>query len=424
MKSAMAIDTATPGGPLQGLRILDLTAVVMGPYATQMLGDLGADVIKVEPPGGDNMRAVGPMRHPGMGSIALHLNRNKRSIVLDLKQPEGREVCLTLAKTCDALIYNTRPKAMARLGLDYVAVSAVNPGIVYVGAFGYGEQGPYAGRPAYDDLIQGAVGVPMLLLQQGSDVPRYAPVTLADRTVGLQAAIALLAAVLNARTTGRGQAVEISMFETLAQFVMGEHLSGRSFEPALGPAGYDRLLAPHRKPYATADGYLSVLIYNDKHWQAFFKVIGRPELRDAPMFCNHSARADNIIAVYAFVAKVMATRTTADWITALEAADVPVARLHTVETLVDDPHLQQVGFFPEYDHPTEGHIRTLAPVGRYSATPAAIRRHAPRAGEHSVEVLREAGYSDTQIESLLQRHVTRGPEVVDPAAALLEGGVA
>ena len=410
MKSAMTIDAATAGGPLQGLRILDLTAVVMGPYATQTLGDLGADVIKVEPPQGDNMRAVGPMRNPGMGAIALHLNRNKRSIVLDLKQAEGREACLTLAKTCDALIYNIRPKAMARLGLDYAAVSAVNPGIVYIGAFGYGEQGPYAGRPAYDDLIQGAVGVPMLSLLQGSDVPRYAPVTLADRTVGLQAAIALLAAVLNARETGRGQAVEISMFETLAQFVMGDHLSGRSFEPPLGSAGYERLVAPHRRPYATADGYLSVLIYNDKHWRAFFNVIGRPELRNAPMFCNHGARADNISAVYAFVAEVMGTRSTDDWVAALEAADIPAARLHTVESLVDDPHLRQVGFFPEFDHPTEGRIRTLAPVGRYSATPAAIRRHAPRAGEHSVEILREAGYTDVQIESLLQQHVTRGPE--------------
>ncbi len=423
MKSAMAINDATPSGPLQGLRILDLTAVVMGPYATQTLGDLGADVIKVEPPAGDNMRAVGPMRHPGMGSIALHLNRNKRSIVLDLKQSEGREACLALARSCDALIYNIRPKAMARLGLDYAAVSAVNPKIVYVGAFGYGEQGPYAGRPAYDDLIQGAVGVPMLFSQQGSDVPRYAPVTLADRTVGLQAAIALLAAVLNARATGHGQAVEISMFETLAQFVMGDHLSGRSFEPPLGPAGYERLLAPHRRPYATADGYLALLIYNDKHWQAFFKVIGRPELRDAPMFCNHSARADNIGAVYAFVAEVMATRTTDDWMTALQAADIPVARLHTAQSLVDDPHLQQVGFFPEFDHPTEGRIRTLAPVGRYSATPAAIRRHAPRAGEHSVEMLREAGYTAAQIEGLLQKRVTRGPETTSVAAPSTGGEV-
>jgi len=274
------VDAHAPAGPLQGLRILDLSAVVMGPYATQTLGDLGADVIKVEPPGGDNLRAVGPMRHAGMGAMAMHLNRNKRSIVLDLKQPEGRAACLRLAAGCDALIYNTRPQAMVRLGLGYEAVAAVRPEIVYVGAFGYGEDGPYAGRPAYDDLIQGAAGIPMLFAQQGADAPRYAPVTLADRVVGLQAAIALLAAVLHARRTGRGQAVEVPMFEALAQFVMGDHLGGHSFEPPLGPTGYARLLAEHRRPYATADGYLAVLIYNDKHWQAFFEVTSQAGVYD------------------------------------------------------------------------------------------------------------------------------------------------
>ena len=409
----MTTETTPAGatkGPLHGLRILDLTAVVMGPYATQTLGDLGADVVKVEPPAGDNLRAVGPMRHPGMGAMAMHLNRNKRSIVLDLKQPEGRDACLRLAADCDALVYNVRPQAMARLGLGYEAVAAVNPKIVYIGAFGYGEDGPYAGKPAYDDLIQGAVGVPSLFAQQSGAEPRYAPVTLADRAVGLQAAIALLAAVFSAQRTGRGQAVEVPMFEALAQFVMGDHLGGHSFEPPIGPTGYARLLAPHRKPYATADGYLSVLIYNDKHWQSFFEVIGRPDLRDAPMFGSHTARAANIGAVYAFVAEVMATRTCDAWMAALEAADVPVARLHTTDSLLDDPHLRAVGFFQESDHPSEGRIRTPAPVGRYRATPAGIRRHAPRIGEHSVELLREAGYDDAVIADLLARRVTLQPE--------------
>ena len=409
MKARMTPSTTTADatlGPLHGLRILDLTAVVMGPYATQTLGDLGADVIKVEPPAGDNLRAVGPMRHAGMGAMALHLNRNKRSIVLDLKQPEGRDACLRLATDCDALIYNVRPQAMARLGLDHAAVAAVNPRIVYVGAFGYGEEGPYAGRPAYDDLIQGAAGVASLYARQSGAEPRYAPVTLADRAVGLQAAIALLAAVFSARRTGRGQAVEVPMFEALAQFVMGDHLGGHSFEPPIGPTGYARLVAPHRKPYATADGYLSVLIYNDKHWKSFFEVIGRPDLRDAPMFGTHTARAANIGAVYAFVADVMATRTCDAWMAALEAADVPVARLHTTYSLLDDPHLRAVGFFQENDHPSEGRIRTPAPVGRYGVTPAAIRRHAPRIGEHSVELLREAGYDDAAIDALLVRRVT------------------
>ena len=401
-----SVDAKAAGGPLQGIRILDLTAVVMGPYATQILGDLGADVVKVEPPAGDNLRAVGPMRHTGMGAMALHLNRNKRSVVLDLKQPAGRDACLRLAAGCDALIYNTRPQAMARLGLDHAAVAAANPKIVYIGCIGYGEDGPYAGKPAYDDLIQGATGIASLFAQQSGAAPRYAPVTLADRAVGLQAAIALLAAVLHAQRSGRGQAVEVPMFEALSQLVMGDHLGGHSFEPPIGPTGYARLLAPHRKPYATADGHLSVLIYNDKQWQAFFDVIGQPALRDSPVFGSHTARAAHIGEVYAFVAELMATRTSDQWLAALEAADIPVARLHTTQSLLDDPHLRAVGFFREVDHPSEGRLRTPAPVGRYGQTPAALRRAAPRIGEHSVELLREAGYDASQIAALLASGTT------------------
>ena len=397
----------TNTGPLQGIRILDLTSVVMGPYATQTLGDLGADIIKVEPQAGDNLRAVGPMRNPGMGHIALHLNRNKRSVVLDLKQPEGLQACLKLAAGCDALIYNVRPQAMVRLGLSYEAVAASNPKIVYVGAFGYGEDGPYAGKPAYDDLIQGAAGVPSLSAQQSGDVPRYAPVTLADRSVGLQAAIALLSAVLHAQRTGQGQSVEVTMFESLAQFVLGDHLGGKTFEPPLGDTGYARLLAGHRKPYATLDGYLCVLIYNDKHWQSFFKLLRRPDLQSDPMLSTHTARAANIAAVYTFVADVMKTRSSDDWLLALEQADIPVTRLHTMDSLVEDDHLNAVGFFPQYEHPTEGRIRTLAPVGRYSETPPGIHRLPPRIGEHSAEVLREVGYDDEAIDDMLRKGITR-----------------
>jgi len=393
-------------GPLQGIRILDLTAVVMGPYATQTLGDLGADIIKIEPLAGDNLRAVGPMRHAGMGAMSMHLNRNKRSIVLDLKQPGGRDACLRLAQSCDALIYNTRPKAMARLGLDYVSVAAMNPRIVYLGCLGFGEEGPYAGKPAYDDLIQGAVAVPTLFARQSGGEPRYAPVTLADRAVGLQAAIALLAAVLHAQRTGQGQAVEVPMFEALAQFVMGDHLGGQSFEPAEGPMGYARLLAPHRKPYRTADGHLSLLIYNDKHWHAFFDVIARPDLKSSPMFSTHTARAAHISQVYAFVAEVMATRSSEEWHALLDAVDIPVGRLHTVESLLQDPHLKAVRFFPEIQHPSEGQIRTTAALGRYSSTPSGIHRHAPRLGEHSLELLREAGYAENEVQALVRSGVT------------------
>ncbi|CUJ51895.1 CaiB/BaiF CoA transferase family protein [Achromobacter aegrifaciens] len=396
----------TPGGPLAGVRILDLSTVVMGPYATQVLADLGADVIKVEPPAGDNMRAVGPMRNPGMGHIYLHLNRNKRSVVLDLKTPEGLEACLRLAESCDALLYNIRPQAMARLGLSYETVAARNPRIIYLGAYGYGEAGPYAGRPAYDDLIQGQTGIAALSAQQSGDVPRYAPLTLADRAVGLHVGIALVSAVLHARSTGQGQQVEIPMFEGMAHLVLGDHLGGATFDPPLGPTGYARLLAPHRRPYATADGYISLLIYNDKHWRNFFDLIGRPELSRDPRFSTHGARAVHIGEVYAFVADVIATRSSQDWLEGLARADIPASPLYSVDDLLQDEHLAATGLIRPMDHPSEGRIRTTAPLGRYENTPTSIRRPAPRLGQHSREVLAEAGYDPARIDAMTARGIT------------------
>lgn len=405
---------SSAAGPLAGVRILDLSSVVMGPYATQVLGDLGADVVKVESPAGDNLRAVGPMRNPGMGHLHLHLNRNKRSIALDLKTPEGREACLRLAEGCDALLYNIRPQAMARLGLSYEAVAARNPRIVYLGAYGFGEQGPYAGRPAYDDLIQGQAGIAALYARQSGDVPRYAPLTLADRAVGLHAAIALVSAVLHARASGRGQQVEIPMFEGMAHMTLGDHLGGATFDPPLGPVGYARLLAPHRRPYATADGYLCLLIYNDKHWHNFFALIGRPELADDPRFRGHGARAAHIGEVYAFVADVVRQRATDDWLADLARADIPAARLHAIEDLLDDEHLAATGFIRAQDHPTEGRLRTPAPLGRYAGTPTAIRRPAPALGQHSRELLAEAGYDEAAIDALFARGAALSPDSPEP----------
>ena len=396
-------------GPFAGVKILDLTTVVMGPYATQILGDMGADIVKVESPAGDNMRWVGPMKNPGMGHIYLHANRNKRSLVLDLKQAGGREAILKLAAVSDVLVYNVRPAAMARLGLSYEDVKAVNPKIIYVGAFGFSEDGPYAGRPAYDDLIQGAAGVPALSLAQGSDVPRYAPVTLGDRSVGLQTVIAITGALFHAARTGVGQAVEVTMFESLSQFVLGDHMGGKTFEPAIGPPGYPRLVAPHRRPYATSDGHLCVLIYNDKQWQRFFAMIDRKDLLADPRFCDHSSRATNIKAVYEFVAEVMKTRTTAAWMQALDEGDIPATPMHTLDSLIDDPHLNAIGFFPEYDHPSEGRIRTVAPVGKWSETPPSIRSMAARLGEHSREILGELGYSAVEIDDMVVKKVTLVP---------------
>jgi len=395
-------------GPLAGVKILDLTTVVMGPFATQILGDMGAEIIKVEAPAGDNMRWVGPMKNPGMGHIHMHLNRNKRSLVLDLKKPEGLAAIRRLVAKSDALIYNVRPQAMARLGLGYEDVKAINPKLVYVGAYGFSERGTYAGKPAYDDLIQGASGVPFLTQEQGSELPRYAPVTLGDRSVGLQTVIATVGALFHALRTGQGQSVDVTMFESLSQFVLGDHMGGRTFEPPIGGAGYARLIAPHRRPYGTRDGYLCVLIYNDKHWRNFFEAIDRKDLESDPRFCDHTSRAANIRDVYQFVADIMLTRTTAEWQALLEKADIPNTPMHTMDSLIADPHLNSSGFFPMYEHPTEGTVRTTAPVGEWSETPLSIRRLAPQLGEHSREILQELGYDTAEIDAMVASGTTRG----------------
>jgi crotonobetainyl-CoA:carnitine CoA-transferase CaiB-like acyl-CoA transferase len=393
-------------GPLAGVRILDLTTVVMGPFATQLLADLGAEVVKVEPPEGDNTRHLAPMRHTGMGAMFLHMNRNKRSLVLDLKKAAGREALLRLAAVADVLVYNTRPQAMARLRLSYAELKAVNPRIVYVGAFGFDQSGPYAARPAYDDLIQGAVGIPWLMMQSGSDAPRYVPATMCDRIVGQATANAVLAALFHRERTGAGQAVEVPMFETMAQFVLGDHLAGRSFVPPLGEAGYARVLARFRAPYTTLDGHICVLIYNDRQWQRFFEAIGRPELMSDPRFATLAARARHIDEVCRYVADEMKLRATADWEKLLAAADIPWMRMNSLDGLIDDPHLAHTGFFRRVEHPSEGAMTTMAVPTRFSASQPERFEHAPRFGQHSAEVLREAGYSDAEIARMVEHGVT------------------
>ena len=395
-------------GPLTGVRIIDLTTVVMGPFATQILADLGADVVKVEAPEGDVLRHIAPMRHPGMGHIFLHHNRNKRSIVLDLKQPAGREALLRLTRAADVLIYNVRPQAMRRLRLAYEDVAAVNPRIIYIGAYGYSESGRYAGQPAYDDLIQGMAALPSIFADAGADRPRYVPTAIADRITGLAAVNAVTAALFCRERTGKGQAVEVPMFEMLAHMVLGDHMSGRTFEPPMEPFRYERMLAPHRVPYATKDGYVCVLVYNDKHWRSFFRLIGREGMFDSdPRFSSQEARSRNIAEVYAFVAGQMAGRTSAEWLRLLKNADIPVAPLNSIEDVIDDPHLAECGFFVMTEHPTEGRVRLMAMPGAWSGTPPGALRPAPRLGEHSVEILREAGYADAEIEAMIASGVTR-----------------
>lgn len=394
-------------GPLDGVRVLDLTTVVMGPYATQILADFGADVVKVEPPEGDVMRHNAPMRSKGMGHIFLNANRNKRSIVLDLKQPAAREACLALAKTADVLVYNIRPQAMARLGLSYDEVRAVNPRIIYVGGFGYSQRGPYAAKAAYDDLIQGAAGLPWLAERAGAESPRYTPVIIADRSVGLHMANAVSAALYRREKSGLGQRVDVPMFESLLQSVLGEHLGGQTYEPPTAPAGYGRMLAKERRPYRTRDGYVCVLVYNDKQWQAFFRVIGRPELQQDPRYATQEARSRDFQGAYALVAEEIAKRSTAEWMAALEAADIPVQKMNSLQDILDDPHLAAIGYFQEREHPTEGRIRSMAVPSEWSESPPQYRRHAPSLGEHTREILREAGYAEDAIERMIAEGAAR-----------------
>jgi crotonobetainyl-CoA:carnitine CoA-transferase CaiB-like acyl-CoA transferase len=392
-------------GPLDGVRILDLTTVVMGPYATQILADFGADVVKLEPPEGDVMRHSAPMRSKGMGHIFMNANRNKRSVVLDLKQPAGRDACLAIAKSADVLVYNIRPQAMARLKLSYDDVHAVNPKIIYVGAFGYSQRGPYAAKAAYDDLIQGATGLPWLLKESGAESPRYVPATLADRSAGLHIVNAVCAALYRREKSGAGQRVDVPMFESLLQTVLGEHMGGYTYEAGPGEKpgepGYARMLAKERRPYQTKDGYVCVLVYNDKQWRAFFELIGRPELFADPRYATPTARSRNFDESNRLVAEAMRTRSTAEWIAALEAADIPVQRMNSLQDIMDDPHLAAIGYFRSVEHPSEGSIKSMAVPSEWSESVPAYRRHTPRHGEHTREVLREAGLSDAQIERLL-----------------------
>jgi crotonobetainyl-CoA:carnitine CoA-transferase CaiB-like acyl-CoA transferase len=377
-------------GALAGLRVIDLTGVVLGPYATQILGDYGADVIKIEPPSGDIMRYAGPMKHAGMGHIFVNANRNKRSVVLDLTDNAQREQLLKLCDTADVLTYNIRPSSMARLGLSFDALHKRNPRLVVCGAYGYSEGGPYSDWPAYDDLIQGAACIPWLMTQSGSTEPRYVPATFADRVTGLNMVHAVLAAVIARYKTGLGQHVEVPMFECLLQFVLGEHLGGETWQPPIAPMGHTRMMAANRKPYQTQDGYLCALMYNDAHWKAFLKLIGQADLFNTDSrFTTQAQRIAHIDALYGFVATHMRSRSSEAWLKDFTEHDIPVMPMLKLDDLLHDPHLKATQGWLDVVHPHEGMLRQLRPPVRMSGTPTGLWRPAPRLGEHTEEVLRE-----------------------------------
>src|SRR3984893_7488608 len=394
-------------GPLEGVKVIDMTTVLMGPYATQMLGDYGADVIKYARTAADVPRRIAPPRHAGMGPVFLNTNRSKRSICLDLKKPAGRDAVLRLIVSADVLVYNVRPQAMARLQLGYDVVSKVNPRLIYAGVFGFGQDGPYATKPAYDDLIQGATALPALMAQTGDGVPRYVPNALVDRIVGLTAVGAICASLVHRDRTGRGQRLDIPMFETMASFVMGDHMGGLTYQPPLDKGGYARHLSRDRRPYKTSDGYICVIVYNDKQWENFFKATGRDDLRRDPKFATFAGRAVSIDMVYAELARIFETRTTAEWTELLTCADVPVMPMHDLESILQDPHLVATGFFPVVEHPTEGPIRNMKTSASWSETSVESTRLAPRLNQHGAEILREAGFSADEIAALVRDGVTR-----------------
>ena len=406
-------------GPLAGYKVLDMTAVVMGPLATQVLGDLGAEVIKIERPEGDQQRYPLPSRHPTMNGVFLNLNRNKKSIVVDLKQKEGAELILRLCEDAHVFVSSIRPESARRLGLDYEAVKAVRPDIVYCAAFGFGEGGPYRGKAAYDDVIQAASGVSGLL-QQATGVAEYLPIALCDKVSGMTMLYAILAALLYRERTGAGQLVETPMFEASVSFNLIEHVCGYVFDPPLGEFGWSRMLSRSRHPFRTKDGFACIMPYTDRNWTDFFKAIGRRELSDDPRFVTHALRIQNIGTLYGLIEAVAPERTNQEWVEFCDRLSIPCMPVILPTELWDDPHIRATGVLGFAEHPTEGRYRTIGSPVTFSETPTSIRKHAPNLGEDTVKVMREAGLSEDEIELLLARRVLRQFAAAPADAARIE----
>lgn len=382
---------------LNGIKVIDLTTIVLGPYATQFLGDFGADVIKVEAPSGDLFRTVRPGHSKNMGAPFLNCNRNKRSITLDLTNPTGMEVLHRLISSADVFVHNMRSKSAKKLGLSYEDVKKVNSNIVYCNACGFGKGGTYEDDPAYDDTVQAISGL-SFINADASGAPRYLPTVLCDKVAGLHLAVAMLAAIAGREKSGKSIAIETPMFESIASFLLVEHLSGETFKPPLGEMGYARLMSPMRKPFSTKDGYISILPYNETHWKKFLTLIEREDLINDKRVTDPALRSKSLDMLYGLIASATPERTTSEWLLLLGRSDIPCARVNQLTDLLDDPHLKEVGFFQDIDHPTEGVLRTARSPFRVSGLDSQPDRPAPNHGNDGRVILQESGFTKEEID--------------------------